>query len=249
MTFNVNNLVSAINKTGVAKSSHFEVQVTGPGELGLEEGLLQRADTAELPGRSLMTAEYKFGNYGPMNKVPYGGATYSDTTITFILSEDMREKEYFEIWQDKIVNTGVFESTGGVKSRARSTFNPRYFDEYTGRLTIRQYGSQGTLHSIHTLHEAYPIQIAPISMNWAQDEVVRLSVTFAYRFYKAVFNKQDQPGLGRGFSIGIGPGGVSGSARIPGIGDIAGAVTGGLKTVQARVGDINSAVAQIRKSL
>jgi hypothetical protein len=32
MTFNVNNLVSSVNKTGVAKTSHFEVQITGAGD-------------------------------------------------------------------------------------------------------------------------------------------------------------------------------------------------------------------------
>ena len=85
-------------------------------------------------------------------------------------------------------------------------------------------------------------------MSWATDEVARMSITMAYRNYRCVFQKQDQPGLGRGFSFSLGPGGVAGSARLPGIGDISGAVLGGLKTVNARIGDVNSAVAQIRRS-
>lgn len=252
MTFNVNNLISSINKTGVAKTTHFEVQITGKGDAALEEAMMARIDTVELPGRSLMTAEHKFSNYGPLNKVPYGGQTYSDLTMTMILSEDMREKEYFEIWQNSIVNTGAFETGSGQQDfyggYVQSKFNPRYFDEYLGTVVIRQYGSAGDLRSIYTLNEAYPIIINPITMSWATDEIAKLSVTFAYRNYRCVFQKQDQPGLGFGFSLGIGPGGISGSARLPGIGDIAGAVTGGLKTVNARIGDVNSAVAQIRKS-
>jgi len=250
MPFNVNNLVSSINKTGVAKTSHFEVQITGAGDTYLEEAMMSRIDTVDLPGRSLMTAEHKFSNYGPLNKVPYGGQTYGDATISIILSEDMREKEYFEVWQNKIVNTGAFEVGSTQRdffNASQSKFNTQYFEDYIGTITIRQFGSAGELRSIHTLDEAYPIIINAMSMNWGQDEVAKLSVTFAYRNYRCLFQKQDQPGLGRGFSISIGPGGISGSVRLPGIGDIAGAVTGGLKTVNVNVGDINNRVAQIRK--
>jgi len=250
MTFNVNNLISSINKSGVAKASHFEVQITGAGDSSLEESMMARIESVELPGRSLMTAEHKFTNYGPINKVPYGGQTYGDLSMSIILSEDMREKEYFEVWQDSIVNTGAFE-TGGNRFSARgysqSKYNTKYFDDYLGTVIIRQYGSAGDLRSIHTLNEAYPIVINPISMAWSQDEVARLSVSLAYRNYQVVFQKQDQPGLGFGFSFSLGAGGLSASARLPGIGDIAGSIGGGLKTVNARIGNINNRVANIRK--
>jgi hypothetical protein len=249
MTFNVNNLVSSINKTGIAKTSHFEVQITGIGDTGMEQDLMTRVESCDIPGRSLMTTEHKFQNYGPLNKVPYGGQVYTDVTMSIILSEDMREKEYFEIWQNSIVNTGAFEigsSQGDFYGYSQSKFNPKYFDDYLGTIVIRQYGSAGDLRSIYTLNEAYPIIINPITMSWAQDEVARLQITFAYRNYKCVFAKQDQPGLGFGFSIGIGPNGISGSARLPGIGDIAGSITGGLKTVQANVGGVLGKVAAIR---
>lgn len=251
MPFNVNNLISSINKSGIAKTSHFEVQITGAGDAGLEEAMMARVDSCELPGRSLMTAEHKFSNYGPINKVPYGGQTYTDATMSIIMSEDMREKEYFEIWQNSIVNTGAFEvgSTQSAFSNGyvQSPFNTKYFDEYLGTITIRQYGSAGELRSIYTLNEAYPIILNPVAMSWGQDEIAKMNVTFAYRNYRCVFQKQDQPGLGFGFSIGIGAGGISGSARLPGIGDISGAVLGGLKTVNANIGNVNNRVAQIRK--
>jgi hypothetical protein len=251
MTFNVNNLLSSINKTGVAKTSHFEVQITGAGDASLEQGMMSRVDTCELPGRSLMTAEHKFSNYGPLNKVPYGGQTYTDATMSIIMSEDMREKEYFEVWQNKIVNTGAFESGSGQSDfygYVQSKFNTKYFDDYLGTITIRQYGSAGNLRSIYTLNEAYPIIINPVSMSWATDEVAKLNVTFAYRNYKCVFQKSGQPGLGFGFSFSLGPNGISGSARLPGIGDISGAFGGGLKTVNAKIGNQLNRVANIRKS-
>ncbi|MEK9696009.1 MAG: hypothetical protein VW270_09600 [Candidatus Poseidoniales archaeon] len=247
MPFNVNNLVSAINKSGVAKTSHFEVQVTGAGDTNLENSMMARVDTIDLPGRSLATVEHKFTNYGPINKVPYGGQIYGDITMSIILSEDMREKEYFEVWQNEIVNTGAFD-LGVVPQNALSKFNTKYFDNYLGVVTIRQYGSAGDLRSIYTLNEAYPLIINPISMSWAEDDVAKLSVTMAYRNYQCVFQKQNQPGLGFGFSFNIGPNGISGSARIPGIGQISGNLGGGLKTVNARIGNTLNRVANIRRS-
>ena len=247
MTFNVNNLVSSINKTGVAKSSHFEVQITGVGDTGDEELLMARADTAEIPGRSLMTADHKFLNYGPMSKVPYGGQVYTDLTISFIVSEDLREKEYFEYWQDRIVNTGAFDEGGGGRY-VMSKFNTKYFDEYLGTIVVRQYGSSGDLRSIYTLQEAYPLIINPITLSWGSDEITKLSVTFTYRNYRVAFRKQGQPSLGTGFSFSLGPDGFSGSLRLPGIGNLSAGNLGGLKTVNARIGDINNKVAQIRQS-
>ena len=72
------------------------------GDVGTERELTYRAESADIPGRSVASVEHKFQNYGPVNKVAYG-QIYGDVTVQFIMSQDMREKEYFEIWQDKMV--------------------------------------------------------------------------------------------------------------------------------------------------
>lgn len=246
MTFNVNNLISSINKSGIAKNSHFEVQLQGHGSSGEERDLMFRADTAEIPGRNLATAEHRFTNYGPINKVPYGAQIYSDITISFLLSADMREKEYFELWQEKIVNTGAFEQ--GVEARTFSPFNTKYFNDYAGGVIVRQYGSSGELRSVYTLNEAYPINIAPVALSWGDDTPSKMSVTFAYRNYRVAFTIGDQPRRGIGFGFSIGPGGVAGNVNLPGVGSVAG-IFGGIDAVQATVGSVNSRVAQIRSLL
>jgi hypothetical protein len=262
MPFNVQTLSSSLNKSGLAKVSHFEVQITGKGNSALEESMMARIDTVDLPGRSLMTTEHKFTNIGPLNKVPYGGVTYGDLTMSIIMSEDMREKEYFENWQNSMVDTGAFEVNGTAQDFAGratlSKFGTKYFDDYYGTVTIRQYGSAGDLKSIHTLNEAYPIIINPISMSWADEQFAKLSVTFAYRNYRTTFFKTDQPGLGKGFSFRIGTdGSLAGSLRLPGIGDIAAVTKGDFKGVTAKINGlgaikavqsgIQNKVAQIRK--
>jgi hypothetical protein len=97
MAFNVNSMVSSINKSGVASLAHYEVYINGFGDTDTERDLTYRADSVDIPGRSMTTVEHKFQNYGPVNKVAYG-SVYGDVSVQFILSEDLREKEYFEIF-------------------------------------------------------------------------------------------------------------------------------------------------------
>ena len=230
MTFNVQNIVASLNKSGVAKASHFEVQITGVGESDLERDMMFRCDTAELPGRTITTAEHRV--YGPIQKIPYG-TLVNDITLEFLLSEDMREKEYFDRWTDTIVGSGTFGQGTGK-------YNVEYYDTITGQVTIRQYGEAGQLSSIHTLIEAYPISIAPVAMTWGEEAAAKLSVVFAYRDYKVVFNRSDQPGLGASFGFSFGPGGLAAAARIPGLGNIS--AQGGL----GATGRVNTPFGAIR---
>jgi hypothetical protein len=230
MTFNIQTLTSSIEKTGVAKASHFEVQCTAPSPVSeMERDMMYRAEAAEIPGRSLATVEHKFGNMGPITKIPYS-QVFTDMTVTFLLSEDLREKQYFEIWQELMYNTGAFESGS---STGMSKFKPKYFDDYTGSVIIRQYGANGNLRTITTLVDAYPIIISPISTNWSSGELMKMNVTFAYRYYKLAFEMQDQPhrvaqggiSIGRGgikanlnlgpLNLGLNNGRVSGSVKAP----------------------------------
>jgi hypothetical protein len=230
MTFSVQNIVASLNKTGIAKTSHFEVQITGLGDSDLERDMMFRCDTAELPGRTVTSAEYKI--YGHIRKIPYGSLV-GDITLEFLLSEDMREKEYFEKWVNTISGTNSFGSSNG-------TYNIEYYDTITGVVNIRQYGEAGQLSSVHTLIEAYPVAINPVTMNWQGEDVAKLSVTMAYRDYKVVFNRSDQPGLGSSFGFSFGPGGLAAAATIPGLGNIS--AQGGLGSV----GTVNTPFGAIR---
>jgi hypothetical protein len=210
MTFNVQNIVGELSKSGTARSSHFEVQITTQIN-GDDNSLSYRCDSAEIPGRTLSTTETRFGNVGPVAKVAYG-QIYTDVTLSFILSEDLREKEFFERWHGSVMDTGAFEKRR-YAVQSNSKFNINYYRDYVGTIVIRQYGSAGDLRSIHTLNEAYPIILGALPLNWSEESIMRLSVTFAYRNYGTVFYRQDQPGLGAGFAFRLDKTGLAASAR------------------------------------
>ena len=182
MSFKPSELLATLNKNGVAKSSHFEVQITGPGTTGEENDLMFRADACELPGRTISTSEYRI--YGPIRKVAYA-STYTDTSIGFLCSEDLREKRYFEEWQDIIMH---HRATSGMSAKhTKGRYETGYYEDYVRTIEIRQYNVSGAKQSTHYLDEAYPIGIAPIAMIWGSEELIRLQITFAFHDYRADF--------------------------------------------------------------
>ncbi len=182
MSFKPSELLATLNKNGVAKSSHFEVQITGPGTTGEENDLMFRADACELPGRTISTSEYRI--YGPIRKVAYA-STYTDTSIGFLCSEDLREKRYFEEWQDIIMH---HRATSGMSAKhTKGRYETGYYEDYVRTIEIRQYNVSGAKQSTHYLDEAYPIGIAPIALSWGNEELIRLQVTFAFHDYRADF--------------------------------------------------------------
>ena len=210
--FNSQNMISSLNKSGVAHSGHFTVQLQPKRILGGESDMIYRAESAELPGRSLATVDHRFDNYAPIARV-VTGQTYTDVAVTFLLSEDLREKEYFEKWQESAVGTGAFSAAS-----AKTTNNVRYYEDYAGTITLRQYGANGNLRSVHILENAYPLVLGGVQMNWADEGFARLTVSFSYQRYKVMFYRQDQARKGISAGFFLGKGGFSGSVNIPGIG-------------------------------
>jgi hypothetical protein len=216
MTFKVQDLISSLNKQGVAKASLFEVQITGPGDSGEERDLMFRADTAELPGRTISTSEYR--TYGPIRKIAYA-STYTDTTIGFLCSADLREKRYFENWQDVIMNHRSTSAPSAKQSRGR--YEVGYYNDYARTIDIRTYDESGRKMTTHTLDEAYPIGIAPIAVTWGSEELVRLAITFAFHDYRVDFTPG--PAVAQSPNIGISGSVTLGGVRVGGnlnLGDV-----------------------------
>lgn len=129
--------------------------------------LVFRCENANLPGRSLATADQRI--YGPIEKHPYL-STYNDIDLTFIVSDSMNEKFLFDKWIEYINPT--------------DTNNFRYRDEYRTTLTINQYNVNDFPTYTVELFEAFPISINQMDLDWSNDNYHRITVTFAYTYWK-----------------------------------------------------------------
>ena len=113
---------------------------------------------------------------GPVNKVPYA-AVHSDVTITFLLSESMSEKIFFERWMQSMIDTTP-QGIGG-------SFNVKYFDNYKSNVYIRQFDV--TIELV----DSYPIIMNGVQMGWGDDSLAKLSLQFAHRYYNITTHKEE----------------------------------------------------------
>jgi len=114
----------------------------------------------------------------------YGG---EGLPITFHVDRDMTVKRFFDQWMEGIV-------VGG----SQSTFAVNYQNNYTCDIQIKQLDEQENIVYGITLIEAFPryMNILELS-NSSQNETHKLSVTFAYRYWKSLDNGTSAPTASR----------------------------------------------------
>ena len=179
MSFDVNKFVAQTNQTGLAKENNFYVIVNLPAkfsESNLSRELVFRMDTASMPGRSIQTIDNR--HYGPLRRIGHL-PTHLEVGTSIILSEDMREKVFFEQWQDLI--SGDYRAQESKSPEKHS--NIGYYDDYVGTVEIVQFNEKSQETHVVKLIEAYPYQVQPLNLSWASEEFHRLNVSFSYRYY------------------------------------------------------------------
>lgn len=136
--------------------------------------LSMQCETAELPGKSLLTSDAKI--YGPTFKVPYQ-TQYSDMNLTFLCTNEFYERKLFDRWIEAIMPT--------------DTNNLRYAKEnstrYLSNIKVVQYDEFIREIFAIELIDAFPIAISPQPLSWSEDTFHRLTVQFAYQKYRVVY--------------------------------------------------------------
>jgi hypothetical protein len=136
--------------------------------------LALQCEAAELPGRTLQTADVKI--YGPPFKIPYN-SQYGDTTLTFLCTNDFFERKLFDRWIDAInpSDTNNLRFPKGQSSRYMINIKIIQYDDF-----IKQ------IYAVELI-DAFPIGVAPQSLSWSDDSFHRLSVQFAYQRYRPIY--------------------------------------------------------------
>jgi hypothetical protein len=155
----------------LSRQNRFDVNIPVPLTLlpyvKAARNLTFRCENAHLPSRTLSTTEQK--TYGPVEKHPYL-TTYNDIDLTFILDDDMSSKLLFDGWLNYINPT--------------YNYNFRYKENYATTITVNQYDVSNQLSYSVNLYDAYPISMNQLDLDWSGDSYHKLTVTFAYTYWK-----------------------------------------------------------------
>ena len=157
--------------TELARSSRFDVNIPIPLSMlpyvSSAKSLTYRCESAQLPGRTFDTAEQK--TYGPIEKYPYL-TSFTDIDLTILIDDDMNQKVLFDAWLNYI--------------NPQYNNNFRYKGDYATILTVNQYDVTNKLSYSVNLYDAYPISINQMDLNWSDEGVHKLVVTFAYTYWQ-----------------------------------------------------------------
>lgn len=128
-------------------------------------------EVAEFPGRGFISID-NIRYYGPSFKAPVQ-SSYEDITLTFLCRQQGLERQLFDDWMDMINPVNNFD------------FN--YKDDYACKIDIFQFSDYDTTGRgspdpiyLFSLQDAWPILVNPQPVTWADDQFLRLGVTFTY---------------------------------------------------------------------
>jgi hypothetical protein len=136
--------------------------------------LALQCEAAELPGKSLNTEPIQI--YNLTYEVPFQ-AVYTDTSLTFLCTNEFYERKLFDRWLEAIVPT----DTNNVRyPKGRDT-------TYLTNITVIQYDD--FIKQIYAVQfiDAFPKTISAQPLSWSDDGFHRLTVQFAYKRHKTIY--------------------------------------------------------------
>lgn len=159
-----------------AKACRFLVAIRPPQSLKSFPGDLHyMCETADFPGRGFGVTQARY--YGPAQVFP-NNTEYQPLALTFMCRADSRERRFFDDWLDFI--------------NPVNTFNFEYPNNYYSEIDIYQYSEWGrgsgkkptpNISYSWKLHKAWPTLVNDQATNWADQDILRLQVTFAYKYW------------------------------------------------------------------
>ena len=145
-----------------------------PGGDEMRRQLSLLCDTVTLPTKSLAT--YEKSIYGPVKAMPYR-MTFTEASMSFIMTDSMGEKHYFDAWQNMIVD----QKTGNVG----------FFNDYICDITISKFGRAANDFGDRptyevTLFDAWPSIVSEVQLSHSGGtEAMKLPVTFQFKKWKS----------------------------------------------------------------
>jgi hypothetical protein len=108
--------------------------------------------------------------------VPYR-MQYTDTTLTFICTNDFYERKLFDSWMEAMIPS----DTNNIR------FPKSNSSRYLTNIRIIQYDDIVRQIFAVDLIDAFPVGIAPQALSWGDDGFHRLSISFAYQRYRPIY--------------------------------------------------------------
>lgn len=160
----LNDFISEIKRGGLARQNRFTVSLGSGNSNGRIVQLF--CEQAVLPSLSFASTGVK--SYGESREVVYD-RNFEAITLTFLVDKNMEVKTYFDEWMNKVVDP--------------NTRNPGYYVDYVRDMAITIQDTKDNDTYVSTLYEAYPKTISAVTLDYNSKDVMRIQVTFNYKYH------------------------------------------------------------------
>lgn len=171
----IKEFTAAVKNNGLARTNRYAVIMSLPKGMVFNNDITKKAlmfcDQVQLPGTNFSTTQNR--TFGEFRETPYE-KLYEHINLSFYVDRDMQVKELFDRWNDTIYNP------------VTRTFN--YYNNYTTDITIEVQGLDGQPNYWVDLHECYPKSIGAVQLDYASRDVMKLSVSMAYKWFETSNN-------------------------------------------------------------
>lgn len=132
--------------------------------------------TAEFPGRAVEPMANRY--YGPEFNLPRNSKYPDSMNLAILCRARSQERKMFDDWMD-IINppdNWNFEYRDNYVAQVDVYHFAEFGEEKTDRAPIATYQ--------WSLVDAYPMEVSETQVTWADQDVLSLSVSFSYRYWK-----------------------------------------------------------------
>lgn len=174
--WNITNFLAEVGSRGLAKPCRFEVLFNLPPCLTGQNNNAQLVslfcDQVIFPQTDFFTSRQQI--YGPSEFLPVGVQHGGDNlSMQFYVDKDMRVKNFFEDWMDKIVD--------------RRTFHTSYKNTYITNLVIRQLDESNRITYEIKVFDVFPKTTNIINLDAGlTNQAMRLNMTFNFRRWERI---------------------------------------------------------------
>jgi hypothetical protein len=131
------------------------------------------AKSAQLPGSTVGTVPVFY--FGRELKFA-GNRTFTDWTLQIINDENFLIRNSLESWMNSINSHAGNVRDGGAASPS----------SYTVDAIVTQYGKTGNVLKEYKFVGLFPLDIAPIDLDWGSNDVIEeYSTTFAFQYWES----------------------------------------------------------------
>jgi hypothetical protein len=176
----ISSFTAQVGKSGLARSNRYTVQMTLPGtnySQNQYRKMMLFCEAVQLPGLNINTTPIR--TFGEVREMPYE-MNYDPITLSFYVDGDMIIKGIFDEWVQSVQDI--------------NTRNFNYYNNYTSdvvKIFVEDLTDKPKY--IVALYEVYPKTVSPVQMGYDQKDIMKLSVSFAYKYWRSEALSKSEP--------------------------------------------------------